>query len=65
MSRYLLVTLAEDLPQDARQAAWDWIMLAPAVDSLTDMACLSPQTYEGWMLPRQLALETKTRKTKR
>jgi len=64
VSRFLLVELEVDLDHHARQAAWDWILLAPAVQRLTDMEVLSPQTYEQWMLPRQMSLVSAAKKAR-
>ena len=56
--RYLLVVLKEDLP--SLGTLHDVVMIAikqvNGVECVTDLSCLSPQTLEQWMLPRQLSL---------
>lgn len=40
-------------------------MLGPAVHCITDMEDISPQTYEQWMLPRQLSLVSAPQKKRK
>jgi hypothetical protein len=67
VSRFLLVVMEEDLA--ALYTNHDGVLISiqcvNGVQSVTDLACLSPQTLEQWMLPRQLSLVSAPKKKRK
>ena len=66
MSRFLLVVLAEDLEHGpfptTRNGAFTSIRSVNGVECVADLEVISPQTLEQWMLPRDQALGTPTKR---
>jgi hypothetical protein len=57
VSRYLLAVLQEDVDATQRAAAWQWIMLGPAVDKLVDLGEVNQVTLETILRPPSPDLE--------
>jgi hypothetical protein len=56
MSRFLLVTLVPEVDMEARNAAWKWIWMGPAVSDIDDLECVSRTTLDERLLPAEQSL---------
>lgn len=65
MSRYLLAVLREDVDYHAREAAWRWIMLGPAVDKLVDLGEINQVTLDTILRPPSPTLERVHQRSKK
>jgi hypothetical protein len=60
----LLVTLVPEVDMEARAAAWKWIWMGPAVDSIDDLECVSRMTLDERLLPAEKSLVRPKKRTR-